>query len=116
VNQANIRYQEMILAGRTILGSQFIDGRIDAYRIRDDGTVPGQPTKTTRGNVRTTPVGLAVRNDVLYVATGQWDRVQAYRLNADGVPKDRDPFSETDALKDSFPNAVLLVDVPGACN
>lgn len=116
VNQADIRYQEMILANRTLLGSQFIDGRIDAYRIRDDGTVPGQPTKTTRGNVRTTPVGLTARNDVLYVATGMWDRVQAYRLDKDGVIKDREPFSETEALRDSFPNALVLVDVPDACN
>ena len=110
-----LRYQDMVFSGRTFLLSQFFDGRIDGYRLQDDGGIPAKPTGSTQQNARFSPVGLAVRNGILYVAAGKWDRVQAYHLGSDGGVKDKTPFSETAESTDSFPNALAFADVPGVC-
>lgn len=114
--RSETRYNALVKANNTIIGTQFSDGRIDAYRLRDDGSLPKQPTRETDEDVRTSPVRMTVRNNVLYVGGGDVDRVQAYRLSDEGVPRDLTPFSETDRQKGSFPNEVVIADVPSACN
>ena len=133
-----IRHQDLAVAGEapriTILGSQFGDGRVDGYRLNKKNRLTGQPSRTTRKDVRTSPVRMLVRdialaeddpatadderqlNQVLYVAAGQYDRVQAYRLRATGLPATKNPFSETAPIGGSFPNDIALVDVQGACD
>jgi len=129
--RSNIRYNAMVLAqGMTanvnsILGSQFLDGRIDGYRLRDDGGLSGQPARRTKDNFQTSPFHLFlyrpadVRPEdsagVLYVAAGEVNRVQAYRLDRNGLPRDRNPFSETTRLRNTFPNDVTVFDLPGSC-
>jgi hypothetical protein len=127
--ESDIRYNAMVLApgmtANSILGSQFLDGRIDGYRLKDDGRLPREPTRRTTDNFRTSPFHLFlyrpadVRPDesagVLYVAAGEVNRVQAYRLDRNGLPRDRNPFSETTNLADTFPNDATVVDLPGSC-
>ncbi len=113
----DIRYNALALAGRTILGSQFQKGRIDAFTLRDDGSLPSGATRITKANIRTSPFRMFVRNGVLYVGGGAVDRVQAYRLDANGLPEsDGAPFSQTDELRNTFPNDVTLVDISGTCD
>jgi 6-phosphogluconolactonase (cycloisomerase 2 family) len=113
--KSEIRYNALVKAINTIIGTQFSDGRVDAYRL-NDGNLPNQPTQQTVKDVRSSPVRMAVRGDVLYVGGGDVDRVQAYRLTDQGVPRDQTPFSQSDRQKGSFPNEVAVVDVPSACN
>lgn len=126
---SDIRYNAMTLAqgmnGSTLLGAQFLDGRIDGYRLKSDGRLPKTPTQRTRDNFRTSPFNMFVYRPsgvspansagVLYVGAGDINRVQAYRLFANGNLRDRTPFSETDVLDDTFPNEVTVVDLPGPC-
>jgi len=115
------QYHDMTLyrAGNVIYGSQFTHGRVDAYRIKPDGKLPKTPSRRTKEDVRQSPVGLAVDPDgrTLYVATGEFDRVQAFRLNgtkalfADAAT----PFSETAERTGSFPNALATADLSKAC-
>ncbi len=127
--QSDIRYNAMTLATgmsfSSILGSQFLDGRIDGYRLKSDGRLPMEPTRRTKDNFATSPFHVFlyrppdVRPEesagVLYVGAGDINRVQAYRLDRNGLPKDRTPFSQTTTLAETFPNDVTVVDLPGAC-
>ncbi len=113
---SEIRYNGLVKANNTIIGTQFSEGRVDAYKLRSDGNLPGEPTHRTDKNVRSSPVRMTVRGNMLYVGGGDDDRVQVYRLSDEGVPRDTSPFSESDRQKGSFPNDVLIVDVPTACN
>jgi hypothetical protein len=113
---SGIRYNGLVKANNTIIGTQFSEGRVDAYKLRNDGNLPGDPTHRTDKNVRSSPVRMTVRGNMLYVGGGDDDRVQVYRLSDEGVPRDNSPFSESDRQKHSFPNDVLIVDVPSACN
>lgn len=127
--KSDIRYNAMALAqgmtAASILGAQFLDGRLDGYRLKDDGRLPRTPTRRTSDNFRTSPFRLFfyrpadVRPEesagVIYVGAGDIDRVQAYRLDRNGLPRDRNPFSETATLDDTFPNDVTVVELPGPC-
>src|SRR5262249_12232998 len=58
---SNIRYNALALAegmpgaGATIIGAQFLDGRIDGYRLRDGDLLPNDPTSRTKDDFRTSP-------------------------------------------------------------
>jgi len=112
---SSVGYQEVIRAGDTLLASQFIKARIDAFELKDDGRLPKHPTAATEADVRGSPVGLAQRNNVLYVAAGEFDRVQAYHLGKNRALPERTPFSQTDVLTNSFPNAVATAELTGDC-
>ena len=57
------------------------------------------------------------RSNVLYVGAGAIDQVQAYRLDANGLPESNGaPFSQTVALRNTFPNNVTVVDISGSCD
>ena len=52
----------------------------------------------------------------LYVAGGELDKVQAFRLNrSKGITVDVNPFSETEERKGSFPNALAVATLSDAC-
>lgn len=111
-----IRYVALVMANRTLLLSQFVDGRIDSYRLNGNDKLPKEPTEKTQEDVRTSPVRMAVHNNVLYVAAGEANRIQAYRLFDEGQTRDRFPFSQTDFIRGSFPNDVALATIPDGCN
>ena len=127
--ESDIRYNVIALAqgsdATTILGSQFNQGRIDGYRLRDGNLLPKGPTFRTKKDFRTSPFRMFVYRPaglnpaesagVLFVGSGQGDRVQAFQLNREGLPRDENPFSQTTVLRDTFPNDVIVVDLPGTC-
>jgi hypothetical protein len=127
--ESDIRYNELALAqgsdASTILGSQFNRGRVDGYRLRDGNLLPKGPTLRTKNDFRTSPFRMLVYRPsgldptesagVLYVGSGSGDRVQAFQLNREGLPRDPNPFSQTTVLRNTFPNDVLVVELPGTC-
>jgi hypothetical protein len=127
--ESDIRYNVIVLAqgadATTILGSQFNQGRIDGYRLRDGNLLPAEPTFRTKKDFRTSPFRMFVYRPsglnpaesagVLYVGSGSGDRVQAFQLNREGLPRDVNPFSQTTVLRNTFPNDVTVVDLPGSC-
>jgi hypothetical protein len=127
--ESDIRYNVIVAAqgasATTILGSQFNQGRIDGYRLREGNLLPAEPTFRTKKDFRTSPFRMFVYRPpglnpeesagVLYVGSGQADRVQAFQLNRDGLPRDTNPFSQTTILTNTFPNDVIVVDLPGSC-
>jgi hypothetical protein len=53
-----------------------------------------------------------VSNGVLYVGAGAADQVQAYGLDANGLPESNGtPFAETNRLRNTFPNDGTVVDI-----
>lgn len=109
-----LKYEDVVQSQQTLLGTEFFKARVDAFKLKDDGNLPADATVSTEPDVRGSPVGLAQRGSVLYVAAGSFDRVTAYKLGRNGLP-DSTPFSETDALTNSFPNAVASADLPEDC-
>ena len=119
-------------AAPLIFGTGF-SGRTDAFRFEIDEnrkpTDPAcdafeppmspklsrQPGSHTPKNVISTPtrsaIGMTAQGKgVLYIAAGELDRVQAFRLFAEGgVDPDEGPM-ETNEIQGSFPNDVVLVD------
>jgi 6-phosphogluconolactonase (cycloisomerase 2 family) len=95
-------------------------GRTDAFRLHanDEGQLilPKQPTTETFKDVTSTPVRTALGSTaqgrpVLYVASGELDRVQAFRLFPGGAIDQNASPMETNIQKDSFPNDVVPVDI-----
>ena len=122
-------YQEMIVANgaetcrsggctpgsQTVAyGAQFPNGRIDAFQLTADGNLPRRITQSTKQDLRGTPVGLLVRDSVLYVADGENDRVQAFLLDRKGMPATT-PFSDTNVQKGTFPNALASIELSDDC-
>ena len=121
-----LQYEDVVLAGETLLGTQYFKGRVDAYRLRpldkhDPGSprvrLPSGPTVSSARDVVMTPVRALANDDVLYVAAGERDQVLAYRLKKDtGVLASPSPFSRTAPQSDSFPNDVAVAVLPGPCD
>ena len=113
----NIRYNALALADRIIFGAQFQKGRIDAFALNDDGSLPSGATRITKADIRTSPFRMFVDNGVLYVGAGASDNAQAYRLDASGMfESNATPFSETTILRNTFPNEVRVVEISGSCD
>ena len=128
--QSDIRYNAMTLAQgmsfSSILGAQFLDGRIDGYRLKDDGRLPHRPDAPHQGQLPYQPVPRAsctappTCGRTRAPACSTWGRVTSTGCRptgstATGLPKDRTPFSQTTVLTDTFPNDVTIVDLPGPC-
>jgi hypothetical protein len=112
------QYHDLALhpLGKVLYGSQFTHGRVDAYRIKSSGKLPKHPSRRTKEDVRLSPVGIAVSDGALYVATGEFDRVQVFRVkSATGMLRAATPFSETSERRDSFPNALAIAELSGGC-
>ena len=81
------------------------------------GLAPRGATRTTQANVATSRFRVFVSNGVLYVGAGASDNVQAYRLDANGLPESNGtPFATTVTLRNTFPNDVTVVDISGSCD
>ena len=78
--------------------------------------LPKKISGSTRKDVVSTPIRTFVKtpdrgDPVLYVAAGERDRIQAYRLlDQGGIDPDQSPM-QTNAIDGSFPNDVVLVDI-----
>jgi 6-phosphogluconolactonase (cycloisomerase 2 family) len=102
-----------------LFASVFDRGTVAAYKLSDDpvpGTLPRKSKTRSEPNILSAPVGLAACDDTLYVAQGDLDKVQAYRIGSKGFKKRR-PISRTARIKGSFPNDVAVVPLgPATCN
>jgi 6-phosphogluconolactonase (cycloisomerase 2 family) len=105
--------------GQPIIYAAGYSGRVDAFRLEKDGTLPLEPNmQSTPKDVTSTPVRTAVGTTaggrpILYVASGELDRVQAFHLSDGGrIDADTNP-SETNEQHDSFPNDVVPIDITG---
>ncbi len=105
--------------GHPIIYAAGYSGRVDAFRLGDDGTLPLQPNMaSTPKDVTSTPVRTAIGTTaggrpVLYVASGELDRVQAFHLFAEGRIDAGTSPAETNEQHDSFPNDVVPIDITG---
>ena len=109
-------YADLRLVGQTLLGTQFDRGRVDAYSLEPDGTLPKKITRFTDATLAASPVRMAISPDgVVYVFGGLLDKIVAYRLGDSGGLADKTPFSETEEQNGSFPNDVALATPPGGC-
>jgi hypothetical protein len=102
--------------GDPIVYAAGYSGRTDAFRL-GNGTLPKQPNmNSTPKDVTSTPVRTAIGTTaggrpILYVASGELDRIQAFHLFDEGrIDADTSP-AETNEQKDSFPNDVVPVDI-----
>jgi hypothetical protein len=106
-------------------------GRTDTYRYEtsDDSSEkcdkyvpPGSPvlpkalSAATAKDVTSTPVRSALGataggRPILYVAAGELDRIEAFRLFDGGLANDKDSPMRTNEIKGSYPNDVVLVDI-----
>jgi 6-phosphogluconolactonase (cycloisomerase 2 family) len=112
----NVGYEPLILHGDTVLGANYGRGRIDGFHLLADGRIPSRASTQSNADVRMSPVRMTSSNrNVLYMAAGEFNRVVAYRLRADGLLIDVEPFSETGELKGSFPNDVAVAMLPDGC-
>lgn len=110
-------YDDLIAANQAIIGSVFARGRVDSFLLNSDGELPRRRTKATKENLVETPVRIRadMNTRTLYVPGGDLDRIQAYRLRDDGELASTEPFSETDAVKGSFPNDAIVVTTTEEC-
>lgn len=113
--RAVVHYQALIHHRSALLGTQFFHGRADSYALSPEGLLPKRPTRITNADLRFTPVRMTADADVAYVATGEFDRVIAYRLRENGVLAQQDPFSQTDEQEGSFPNDVAIAVLAAGC-
>ena len=82
--------------------------------------LPKNLTSTTPKNVVSTPVRTALGataqgRPILYVAGGELNRIQAFRLFEGGQINADDSPMQTNEQGDSYPNDLVLVDI-AACD
>ena len=116
-SKVSAAYEQMVLSEDWILfASVFPNGRVRAFRpVPAQGKIKRRKAKSN--DVFATPVGLAVKGQILYVAQGELDRIDQFAIDSDGF-KNEDPLWETDKIKQSFPNGVIVVTPnqdPAAC-
>ena len=114
-----------------IYGAGYV-GRTDAYRYTEADTTPdstcakyvppGSPvlpkklSAATPKDVTTTPVRTALGataggQPILYVAAGEGNRIEAFRLFEGGLTNSQESPMATNVIKGSYPNDVVLVDI-----
>jgi len=106
-----------------VFGTVFADGRVHAFPLdgkdrnadgkpRVNGFLRTRPARRTTRDLRKSPVRMAVDDPAnpttLYVAAGLNNRVEAFRLNANGALASNDPFSRTQEIRNAFPNDVVV--------
>lgn len=102
--------------GRPIVYGAAFKGRVDAFKLQADGTLPKDLMSSTPLNVISTPTrttlgSTAQGRGILYVAAGELDRIQAFRLFDGGAIDAGTSPMETNMQNNSFPNDVVLVDI-----
>jgi 6-phosphogluconolactonase (cycloisomerase 2 family) len=107
--EAKSAYHQMVIStDRVLFVSVFGKGRVEAFVLGTDGALPASPRTRLRNDPLRTPVGVAVCQDTLYVAEGELNRIDAFRIGPRGFVNTK-PFSHTDAIGRSFPNDVAVV-------
>ncbi len=110
-------YRDLLIVDDRAYAAAFHRGRIDTYRI---GTVDGVPDmfpeeaalSMTESDAATYPRGLVTKDGVLYVALAGRARVDAYILDAGGIPA-RFPSSSTTARPEfDLPIDLALYELP----
>jgi 6-phosphogluconolactonase (cycloisomerase 2 family) len=112
-------YEGMVLLNQTLYATQFGRGRVDHYQLDAEGRLPKRSTGSTTENVRMSPVRLLappVPGDMIYVAAGAYDRLVAFGVRPDGRFRQGDPTSQTEALKNAFPNDVAVAVLSQECS
>jgi hypothetical protein len=118
VYQRMLRHQR---PGSDILySSVFNEGRVDVFRL-ENGLLPDETFSRSAEDPRTLPIGLAIdgpNGTILYVAQGGVDRVDGFRIQADGGLPD-EPATSTGPPIDisgnglvTFPDDVVIVPLP----
>jgi 6-phosphogluconolactonase (cycloisomerase 2 family) len=118
-------YQRMLRhrqAGGTILYSTvFNEGRVDVFRLEDDGLLPDETFSRTAEDPNTLPVGLAIdepNGTILYVTQAGSDRVDGFRIEDDGglpdnpVTSTAEPVNASGKGIETFPDDVVIVPLP----
>ena len=107
-------YEQIALsADRVLFASIFVNGRLRAFGLKTGGLLPRNPKKPHPSSIFSTPVGLKTCGRGLYVAQGDLDRVDHFRID-DGGFLSVLPSSQTTEIEGSFPNDVAVVPLDGA--
>ena len=115
VTEPDKPYRTILLNKNTILGTVW-GGQIDAIGVKPDGRIK-QKAISTNKDVRTSPTRMAVHENILYVASGLRNQVQAFTLApTSGEFTHGLPFSTTLQLENSFPNDVAIAVLTGSCS
>jgi 6-phosphogluconolactonase (cycloisomerase 2 family) len=104
-------YEQLALSDAGVLfASVFREGRIRAFLPNPDkGRLERRKRKVS--DIFSTPGGLEVLGDLLYAAQGEGDRVAVFPVDAEGFANTT-PKWQTDKIKKSFPNDVVLLPLP----
>ncbi len=115
-------YQYMLrhdVGGAALLySSVFNEGRVDAFRLEDDGLLPSETFSRTAEDPDALPVGLAIEGTILYVAEGGLGRVDGFRILSDGgldalpLTSTRVVLGNQGQILDTFPNDLAIVTLP----
>jgi hypothetical protein len=107
------RYVDFVFDGNLIHAAGFNAGRIDTYEIDPtDGTLPEQgPVSRTEQDTSLFPAAVLLHDGMLYVAQGGRDRIDGYRIGANGYPLGF-PSTSTDPIEPGFPNDLELAEFP----
>jgi len=107
-------YEQIALSADGVLfASVFVNGRLRAFELKTGGLLPRKPKKRHPSSIFSTPVGLKTCGRGLYVAQGDIDRIDHFRID-DGGFLSVLPSSHTAEIEGSFPNDVGVVPLDGA--
>jgi hypothetical protein len=117
-------YQRMLRHRRggldLLYSTVFNEGRVDVFQL-ENGLLPNETFSRTAEDPKSLPVGMVIDGDggpILYVAEGGLDRVDGFRIQADGgLPNE--PATSTAPPTDAagnplvtFPDDVAIVPMP----
>ncbi|MFN2427883.1 MAG: beta-propeller fold lactonase family protein [Candidatus Binatia bacterium] len=92
-------YSDILLDGDTLYAAAYNAGRIDLYNILPDGMLtPQGPFRSTKSDPASFPSQMTMRGGILYVTQAGLNRVDAYVLDANGLPT-QFPSSSTTPLQ-----------------
>ena len=107
-------YEQITLsADRVLFASVFVNGELRAFDLKSGGLLPRKPKKRHPSSIFSTPVGVATCGDGLYVAQGDLNRIDHFRIDEEGFSSVL-PSSHTAEIEGSFPNDVAVVPLDGA--
>jgi hypothetical protein len=118
VYQRMLRHQHS--TGTILYSSVFNEGRVDVFRLEEDGLLPDETFSRTAEDPNTLPVALAIdpTGSVLYVTQAGKDRVDGFRIRSDGGLPD-EPATSTAPREDPegraiemFPDDIAIVTLP----
>jgi 6-phosphogluconolactonase (cycloisomerase 2 family) len=106
-------YADILLDGDLMYTAGYTNGRVDLYNINPDGSLDEEePFFNTIEDPSSYPSHLIKHEGILYVAQAGWNRIDAYALDARGVPSPY-PISSTTPAPDitSYPLSMALFEI-----